>query len=326
MRKIRKILFSLITLASAFALSACGSGALDLTDEEIERVVNYSANVLERYNSHQKGTLADVSDTSLAVLLEEEDIQAAEEARRAARREQHKQEAENKENGGEGSGEDGAGVNNNPLIDSNANEFTSIAELLGISGFSIDYTGYDIVDSYPESVSENDLMFGINAGNGDSLLVLRFNVRNLGSETAHCSVLDKNPAFKLKINGDRHSFLKTLLMDDLATFDEDMEGGETKEAVLVAEVSTAKASQIETLVLTLRNSDGDNQMILQGSDGQVAAPAPAPASQAEETGDEQTAEEAQEGSDEADALADLEAFDEEYGDILENGETAADEN
>ncbi len=259
-------------LAAALSLSACGA-KLDLSEEETERVVNYAANVLEKHNAQQRGTLADVSDTSLAILLEEQDIMAAEEARKAAEREKRKQkEAEAQESGDSSGGNE----NTSPLIDPNAIEYTSLADMLGIEGFSIDYTGYDIADSYPESVSDNDLMFGISAGNGDTLLILKFNVRNLSSEQAHCSILEKNPSFKLKINGDRHSFLTTLLMDDLATFDEDMEGGEVKEAVLIAEISTSRAASIETLVLMLKGPDGNGQMILQSAPGEVVMPSEVP--------------------------------------------------
>lgn len=272
MKRNGKLLILITALIAALSLSACGA-KLDLSEEEMERVVNYAANVLEKHNALQRGTLADVSDTSLAILLEEQDIMAAEEARKAAEREKRKQkEAEDQESseGSEGN------ENTSPLIDPNAIEYKSLAEMLGIEGFSIDYAGYDIKDSYPESVSDNDLMFGINAGNGDTLLILKFNVRNLSSEPAHCSVLEKNPSFKLKINGDRHSFLTTLLMDDLATFDEDMEGGEVKEAVLIAEISTSRAASIETLVLMLKGPEGNGQMILQSAPGEVIMPSEVP--------------------------------------------------
>ncbi len=321
--KKNRVLVSIILIAAMLGLSACGA-RLDLTDEEVERVVNYSANILQKHNSQRRGTLADVSDTSLAVLLEEEDMQAAAEARRAARSAKRQQE---EAAAAEGEGEDGesvVGANGSPLIDANATEFKSLAEILGLSGFSIDYTGYEIKDSYPESVSENDLMFGINASEGDALLVLKFNIRNLGQETARCSVLDKNPSFRMKINGDRHSFLKTLLMDDLATFDEDMEAGEEKQAVLIAEISTAKAEAIQTLVLTLKKDGSENQMVLQGSGGQIAAPSAQGASGASGADGEEAAqgsgtetEASGNAAEGASGELDQEEFDEVFGDILE---------
>gem|GEM_PF-698363 len=317
-KKLKKIkaLLPAISLTAALILSSCGA-TLDLTDEEVARVVNYSANILEKHNTQQRGTLSDVSDTALATLLEEEDMQAAEEARRAERRRKRQEEEAAAAETEAGGGAEEAGVNSSPLIDANAVEFTSIADILGISGFSIDYTGYEIKSTYPESVSENDLMFGINASEGDELLVLKFDVKNLGQEKAHCSVLDKDPSFRLKINRDRHSLLKTLLMDDLATFDEDLEAGEVKQAVLIAEISDAKAASIESIVLTLRKDGQERQMVLQGSGsgGQIALP----------SGDETAAEdtdtvsgaEAGEGSAE---MLDQEEFDELFGDVLEGFE------
>ena len=313
-----KIFLILMTITLSAVLCGCGA-TLDLTDEEIDRVVNYSANVLQKYNSHGKSTLADVSDTSLAVLLEEEDIHAAEEARRAARHEKRKQEAENSEDGEDKNSE--VGSNGNPLIDENASEFTSLSDILGLNGFSIDYKGYDIADSYPESVSENDLMFGIDAGNGDKLLILNFDIRNTGAQSARCSVMDRNPSFKLKINGDRHSFLKTLLMDDLATFDEDMEGGEVKGAVLVAEISEAKASAVQTIVLTLKNQNGENQMILEGSGaGAVDTDSEAAQTQAVAEDMDSSQDFSEDSSDDGISEEDMEAFGEEFGDVLEEGE------
>ncbi len=294
-------LFSIFLILSLSLLfSGCGFAKLDLTEEEIDRIVNYSANLLEKYNSHQKGTLADVSDTSLAVLLEEEDIQKREEARKAAEKEKRKQEQENKEAQGEGEGSGEVGDSGNPLIDSNASEFTDPAALLGLEGFRIDYTGFDITDTYPESSSEEDLMFGITSGSGDSLLVMHFDITNTGAEPAHCSILQKDPSFKIKVNGDRHSLLKTLLMDDLATFDEDMEPGAVAKTVLVAEISSAKAAAIDSIVLTLKNENGDNQMILETGVGGVSVPV-SEGEEAEALADGEASEEARPSEEDAPA-------------------------
>ena len=318
--KRNKALLIIIPVLAALALSACGA-RLDLTDEEVARVVNYSANILQKHNSQKKGTLADVSDTSLAMLLEEEDMREAEEARKAARREQRQKEAEAAAEGGDGDTQKDAGENKSPLIDANAVEFTSIADILGLSGFSIDYIGYEIKNSYPESLSENDLMFGINAGSGDALLVLKFNVRNIGQEKARCSVLDKNPSFRLKINGDRHSLLKTLLMDDLATFDEEMEAGEEKQAVLIAEISEAKAEAVQTIVLTLRKDGKESQMVLQGYDGRVAAAGGSGMAMegTEGSGTDEGGASGEAGEGES-GMLDGEEFDQVFGDILEEFE------
>ena len=317
MKKI-KALLPAISLTAALILSSCGA-TLDLTDEEVARVVNYSANILEKHNTQQRGTLSDVSDTALATLLEEEDMQAAEEARRAERHRKRQEEEAAAAETDTGGGAEEAGVNSSPLIDANAVEFTSIADILGISGFSIDYTGYEIKSTYPESVSENDLMFGINASEGDELLVLKFDVKNLGQEKAHCSVLDKDPSFRLKINRDRHSLLKTLLMDDLATFDEDLEAGEVKQAVLIAEISDAKAASIESIVLTLKKDGQESQMVLQGSGfgGQIAAPSGNETAAEVTDTDTVSGAEAGEGSTE---MLDQEEFDELFGDVLEGFE------
>ena len=317
MKKI-KALLPAISLTAALILSSCGA-TLDLTDEEVARVVNYSANILEKHNTQQRGTLSDVSDTALATLLEEEDMQAAEEARRAERRRRRQEEEAAAATAEAGGGAEESGANSSPLIDANAVEFTSIADILGISGFSIDYTGYEIKSTYPESVSENDLMFGINASEGDELLVLKFDVKNLGQEKAHCSVLDKDPSFRLKINRDRHSLLKTLLMDDLATFDEDLEAGEVKQAVLIAEISDAKAASIESIVLTLRKDGQESQMVLQGSGsgGQIALPSGDEMAAEDNDTDTVSGAEAGEGSTE---MLDQEEFDELFGDVLEGFE------
>ena len=122
---------------------------------------------------------------------------------------------------------------------SEAEAVKSIAEAIGLDAFDISYNGYEITDRYPNEDTEGT--FTISPGSDqDSLLVAHFNIFNPNSETMRCDILDLKPSFRFTISGQKHSLLTTLLFNDLVMVDEDIEPGQTYDAVLIAESLKAR--------------------------------------------------------------------------------------
>ncbi|XME02016.1 hypothetical protein QYZ88_015250 [Lachnospiraceae bacterium C1.1] len=250
-----------LLISTAAFMTGCGSQQLDISEEDEERVVNYAATVLDEHNASSSHTLANLSEKDLERIVKL-DLAAA--ARKAELEEETEEAAEEKS-------EDG---NDNPDSENNSDASAegegaeakeaakSIAEAIGLSGFDISYNGYEICTEYPNSDEEG--VFAISTGSSqDSLLVMHFNVFNPNSETMNCDILDLKPMFRASISGQKHSLLTTLLLNDLAMLNEDIEAGQTLDAVLIAEITNEKAEEISSLGLIIRSEDGNYEIQLE---------------------------------------------------------------
>ena len=261
--------------AAALILGGCG-GFVDLTEDESKQIVNYSTNVLSDHNSAVKGSLKNLTGTDLKDIVIKDDPSIIEEIEAA--KEEATKEIEEAQNGGGSadSPEEAAGEEekeNAPMEVQDAD----IAELIGLQGFSVDYSGHGVLDSYPDpSDPEADMLFSIEPATADDkLLVLYFNVTNRGEEEAECDILSLQPRFRFKTGGKTHSFLTTLLLDDLSTLQVTLKPGESKRAVLVAELSSEKLAGLSDITLIIMGGEENTEILLEKeAGGGTEAPAP----------------------------------------------------
>ena len=112
----------------------------------------------------------------------------------------------------------------------------SLAELLLPEGFLLDYRGYELVKSYPESDSDNPF-FAYDAAEGNLLLVLHFDMQNNSAQSTEIDVFSKAPVINAVINETKRiSITPTMLLDDFITFVGTVGQGESIPVVLVAEI------------------------------------------------------------------------------------------
>ncbi len=297
-------------IAALLALSGCAAGdQLELTEDQRNTVVNYSAAILNKYNANFKSSLQNFSDESLANLMAEEARKKMREEERQRQKEEAKKARADQEGGEDGEGGEGGEPGEKPapsLLDASAQEITSLSEALGTEGFDISYEGYDLLDTYPEASETDAGAFGISAAAGDKLLVMHFQITNASEETAECSILDTNTTFRVKLNGENHSVLSTLLLDDFATFEETLEPGTGAATVLIAEISEEKAESLNSLVLILKGSPLREMILMDNTGSGAALPQePSGAVETEEAGNpeeeagEEVPEEAAGGEEEA---------------------------
>ena len=263
-----KRVFNYIALLLSLLLfvSGCGDGFVDLTEEESKQIVNYSTNVLNDHNSAVKGSLKNLTKTDLRDIVikddpsviqeiaeaKEEATAAAEEAAKPKPSEGDKSESSEEE---EESGE------SKPVDVQEAD----IASLIGLEGFSVEYQGHNVQDSYPDASDEDaDMIFSIEpATDSDKLLVFYFNVTNLSEEEAECDILSLEPRFRFKAAGKTHSFLTTLLLDDLSTLRKTLGPGESCRAVLAAEISEEKAANLSDITLIIMGEEENTEIALE---------------------------------------------------------------
>ena len=235
-RFIRIIAITLLALM----LSACGTHFYDLTEEETELITEYAVDVIVR---HGKGTdFRLVSNAEEQLAKKRERDAAVEELKAKMREEEEEEEGETSE--GEESPEDGerGGAPEVPAMP----ELDSISEFLGLGDVSINWMGYDVMDSYGESGG-----FSMDADPGNKLLVLSFYTENLTGGDVFLDILSMKPVFRVGINDGAPKVVDTTaLLNDLAYFQGNLSPGAGQELVLIREIPEGEAAGIGSVSLT----------------------------------------------------------------------------
>lgn len=223
-------------------LTGCGLDPMpDLTADESAMISEYAVGVLIKHDINA-GKLA--SDYEIA----EADRHEAE--LQAKMEEMRRLKAEKEQNETESSGsQTGEGQ-----IEAAQPVFEGIAQFYGLDGFQIDYTGYQICDSYPESNDVTDKVFAMDASEGKKLLVLQFVAANNTSEDKELDMFDANPRFRVAVNnGKPENVLSTMLLDDLAMYKDVVPAQTGVPLILVKEIPAEEAGSIQTISLVCKN-------------------------------------------------------------------------
>ena len=223
----------------------------DLSDEEMKMVEEYAAHLLLKYDENYKAAV--LSDEAMQAererLMRLAAVQAQirkEQEERAAQKTEEKQQEDSSEGSAEG---EGGKKESGPV-------FTDIDDFFGIEGIEIEYSGYLAAKAFPEQLNSNDWQGVVTATTGNSLLVFRYTLTNTTSEDIYVDMVSLKPRFTFRIN---NSFSKasmmTVLLNDLAGYRDNMPAGESREAVLIVEVTEAQAQGIDKLTMIMRHGD-----------------------------------------------------------------------
>lgn len=238
MKKAKKIIVCLI---GCLMLSGCGAQIPELNAEQEEIITQYAATTLLKYDANYESGL--MSEEEMAALMREMITPTPMPTPTPTQA----PESENVE-------EDSQDEMPEELIgEEEPVDNRTIAEFFGLEGIDISYAGYDIVDSYPESGTD-DWYFAMDAVEGNQLLVLKFDVANTGTTETEVDILNMTPRFRAFINGgEQINASTTLLTDDLKTMKMVLQPGETVQEVIVIEISEAEVLELsaEDAVLEL---------------------------------------------------------------------------
>ena len=251
----RKINLSLGIIMLAVMLTGCGATIPELTTEQEELICEYAAGLMLKYDKKYSGRL--LNDETLAIEeAKESDSRAKEKAFRDARDKANQNKKEEPEETNDSASDFGT-VNTGIMDDA----VSDIAAFYGIEGVSISYTGYLICDSYPDA--GDDMFFAMDATEGHKLLILQFDVSNVSADTVKFDMFYRNPGFGLSVNGgDRISQQYTLLMDDMAAYNGDIDAGVTEQMILAYEIKDDILG-IDSLVLSLKGDGKKGSLVLQ---------------------------------------------------------------
>lgn len=231
-----------MALIAAIFLTGCVQ-PIDLTQQESDIISEYAAFVTLKYDKKYDKKLVEESK----IESEEEEVSDKDNAPEAEEAADTK-EAQDSENSEDTSTDKDAsdGINtegtNEGITDNN------LAQLFAITDYSIEYTGLEYVQEYPQDEEK----YHIKAEEGKEYLILKFNVTNKTDKTILCDLLSISPKFELTINGsDKIKNYVTLLENDLSTLCNQVEAGASMEAVLIAEIDKELEGQVESVDLSV---------------------------------------------------------------------------
>ncbi len=246
----------LISLYLTALLCGCATGeAVELSEDDRNRVADYSSDILSQYNEYSNSRLVDLSEArweyqkKIDLEAKKKNFVAMQQAAGALP---------------EGSNESSStGGDSSASSDEIPAPTMSLAEALDIPEFDVRYTGYETAVSYPSSSVSEDFVMGMTAAQGDVLLIVHFDVTNNAGVEQECDVLSTKPQFRLRVNGDRKTLQQTILTNDLSKFTAMMQPGQTADTVLICEMAQDAASSIDSLSLIVRSAEGRPEYVLE---------------------------------------------------------------
>lgn len=244
-----KWIATILTSCLVVSLTGCTSAIPELTEEEQDMVTQYMADALLKYDVNYQNSL--LEEEELAIALEEQrrkEEEAKLQAEEQERLEQEKIEASQAEEIETTEAPKYAGTD-------------EMASATGIEDVEFDYLGYELVSRYPEAEGD-ELVFAMTPTEGNELLVMKFNLANVGASDCEIDMINLGTTFAVKVNDGRYaSTLTSLLENDLSTLVTAIPMESGTEVVLISEVS--EGTQIDSLILYVRAQDGNLEIQLQ---------------------------------------------------------------
>lgn len=236
----RNIICGALLCTMMLSMTACGNEIPDLTEEESQRIGEYAAVTLLKYDANNRSRLVEPE-----VVIAKLEKDAAKEAARAER------EAAKSEETASGTTEVTMPTAQEDIIAS-MDDFFALPE-----GVTLTYEDYLVADSYPEDGSADEY-FALDASQGKKLLVLRFDLTNETEQEQTIDLLNTNSGYIITVNGStRANALTTMLPNDMSTYAETLNPGENQELVLLLEVNEDVANEVQNIALQLKNASNE---------------------------------------------------------------------
>ena len=249
----KKVLCLLWVLAMTVLLCGCNSDVPDLTLEQTALISEYATHLLVKHSELSDRNLLDEKDLEAGMIAE------AEERERKLKADEIAQSYLNKEV---------------EMIDGAAKEETAdtgeelevvpmqaIGDFFGEDQFTIDYSSYELCESYPAE-GDDEFFMAMDATVGNQLCVVKFSVQNVSSEDNEFDMIGKNSKYMLRMaDGETIPAQATLLLDDLSSYRGTIAANTTQQMVLVFEVDDAVV-QMDSSQLVMKNSDGAENIVL----------------------------------------------------------------
>ncbi len=241
--KRRKSLLFVILTTLVLTFTGCADSFPELTEAEGEAVGEYAARLLLKYDANNRSRLVDFSE------VEARDRKLAEKRRKELEKLEAAQSQEEKEESGMDPVEDTPIVDNSQSVGPTIPVAGSLEEFFGLpEGVLLVYNGCEVQQSI-----ESDI-FTLDATAGKKLLLLKFGVHNQSGADVVVDMLSQNAQIRVSVN-DTYTVspLRTMLLEDLATYKDTVSAGGSMDTLLVVEINEETANAITAISLSLKN-------------------------------------------------------------------------
>lgn len=239
----KKLCMSLCALMLIMLLGGCGGQIPDMTEEQREAISEYAVELLLKYDTSQPNRLVDLS------LLEEEATPAPEatEAPTEAPAPEPTIAPEATE----------APEGMDPVVDTPmvpvGGEVTEAYDavestLLLPEHVTLEYCDYQTVNAY---VDPQDAELVLDAEAGSKLLVVSFRLLNSGNASQNVDMLQDNIKYTVVVDETPVNGMVTLLSNDLTTYMGSLNPDESKDVVLLAEISEELLLKADTIAVQM---------------------------------------------------------------------------
>lgn len=239
MRKKRKMVRIAPLLIFTAALGMTGCSSTELGDEEEEAIIEYAVNAVINHDKNYIIKLADrpTEEESTTVWITGNPDGET----------NNKGEAGD----GDGSGEEQTTRPQNATVSAN--------EAFNLKGFTVKADGYETVDKYPD----NNEGFSMVAIQKSDLLVLKFKITNDSQSRKNLNMLDMDYGYRCAVNEKvRVNAQVTALLNGLNTWNGTFEAGETKEMVLIFQISEEVSANINKISLYITKDSGSSAIAI----------------------------------------------------------------
>lgn len=219
--KKKSTIFLVLSMSVAFLFCGCGTPMYELTAEEEELIVQYSAYTLGRFNTYQKDGMQYYNEDLYDVQTPEIFPESAE---------------EDPVNTSQGNvSMDGAGTSEN----NSYGNAISFADAIGYGNdLLISYQGFDLLSNYKEGN-----YFSIDAKPGNQLFTAKFEVKNLSDKEISVNAMEQEPTFRLSLDGGKKWVNEdvTVLTHDLSTYYGTIDASDSIACVLLFQIPSDKS-------------------------------------------------------------------------------------
>lgn len=239
----KELIRGLVIGVTGLCLTGCGNAIPEMTTQQQELVVEYAVSELLKYdkNHETKLVVLDVDQEAAGAVSNVASSELTDEI--------PKEESESSTKVEEGISKDDVTV-----IDQTENVNISMEEFLKLNNVEITYTGYETADAYPPE-SQDEIYFYMSATEGNKLLVLKFDVKNVSAQDMELDMAGSQTRYKIVVNNEEKNALTTLLLNDMAYYKGTLAAGESVELVVVGEIPQEQEAQITSLELIMKNVD-----------------------------------------------------------------------
>lgn len=221
-----RIRITAVLFAMAVTLAGCGETMYELTEEEQAILVNYSAQAVAKFNTYQQDGEVFVRQDVLDGVDTEEPATAE---TPAEQEELTEGDTEALQDTAEPVASDSQP---NPEQSQSEDTGSTMTEALDLGVVSADYMGNELTKSY---MAED--FYVVDAEAGKQFLVVKYNLVNKANQPLHIDILAMTPTFVATVNGEHKVPAQTtILLNDLSTYQSDIETGGTNETVLLFQI------------------------------------------------------------------------------------------